>query len=129
MLNVETPFPYVGSHALFNDLDLPAPQETELARIMWRREGFAMIALPLRDGASGNKIVPADQLIDATPLSPAEVREFHDLDRSLVGRSLKTPKQKRLKARRDFLKQRMIFAPIMERLLRAARARTERKAA
>lgn len=141
MLNVETPFPYVGSHALFNDPDMPKPQPTELVRILWRREGFAMISFPLRDGASGNKVVPADELIDASPLSGEETREFHDLDRDLIARGIVavagtsgrpkrlTPRQKALKARRDALKQRMIFAPLMERLLRAARARTSQAAA
>jgi hypothetical protein len=127
MLNAETPFPYVGSHALLNDMDLPAPQPTELVRIQWRREGFAMVAFPLRDGASGNKVVPADALVDATPLTGEEQREFHDLDRALFGRSLKTPKQKRLKARRDELKLRMVFGPMMERLLREARAKADRQ--
>jgi hypothetical protein len=129
MLSPETPFPYVGSYALFVDPDAPPPQADELVRINWRREGFAMVSFPLRDGASGNKTVPFADLIDATPLSSEEAREFHDLDRALFGRSLRTAKQKREAARRDALRRRTIYAPLLERLLRKARAKVERRAA
>jgi hypothetical protein len=135
MLTPGTPFPYVGSYALYCDPDAEPPQADELVRINWRRsersvgEGgrsieqeFCMVSFPLRDGASGNKTVPFADLIDATPLSSEEAREFHDLDRALFGRSLRTAKQKREAARRDALRRRTIYAPLLERLLRRARA-------
>ena len=155
MLQPDAPYPYPGSYALLSDPDLPAPQPTELVRIMWRRaerkvgkggrsleREFAMVSFPLRDGAGGNKVVPASELADATPLTDQETREFHDLDRALTGRfgpsvgedggrTRLTKRQKALKARRDDLKLRMVFAPMMERLLRTARARAaqQRRAA
>lgn len=122
MLIPETPFPYPGSYALHVDTDLaPQQQQAELVRIMWRREGQVAVSFPLRLNASGNKVIAADALIDATPLTAAEALEFHDLDRSLAGRSLRTAKQKRQAARRDALKQHVVWAPHMERLLRRAR--------
>jgi hypothetical protein len=140
MLSPETPFPYVGSYALYCDPDAEPPQADELVRINWRREGFAMVSFPLRDGASGNKTVPFADLIDATPLSSEEAREFHDLDRALFGRvdgavgkdgrrTRLSAKQKREAARRDALRRRTIYAPLLERLLRKARAKVERRAA
>jgi hypothetical protein len=129
MLSPETPFPYVGSYALFEDPDAPPPQPTELVRILWRREGFAMVSFPLRDGAGGNKTVAADALTDATPLTDGEQREFHDLDRDLAGRSLRTVKQRRQVARRDALKRRAIYAPLLARLLRQARRQAETRRA
>src|SRR3954463_8526147 len=91
MLSPATNFPYPGSYALFADPDLPYPQPAELVRIMWRRvdsdgRGFVAVSFPLRDGAGGNKVVPAGDLIDATELTPEDAREFHDLDRALFGR-------------------------------------------
>jgi hypothetical protein len=118
MLNSPTPFPYVGSYALIEH-----EGANTLARIVMRRAGEIVVSLPLVAGASGNLRVPADRLIDATPLTAAESREFHDLDRHLATRSLKTPKQKAQAARRDALRLRIIYAPIMERLLREASIR------
>jgi L-2-hydroxyglutarate oxidase LhgO len=115
MLHPETPFPYVGSYAL-----LEHEGQNQLVRIVFRREGEVVVGLPLKDGASGNLRVAPDALIDATPLTAEEAREFHDLDRALAGRSLRTPKQKAMVARRDALRRRMIHAPIVERLLREA---------
>jgi hypothetical protein len=129
MLTPEATYPYPGSYALLVDSDLPPEQQCEeLVRIHWRRvdsegRGFIALSFPLRDGASGNKIAPADQLIDATPLTPEEEREFHDLDRALKGRSLRTPKQKRQLALRDTYLSRVMWAPHMVRLLREMRSR------
>lgn len=123
MLTPETAFPYVGSYAVYVDLDQPPPQRDELVRIQWRREGWAMVAFPLRDGASGNKTVAAADLIDGTPLTHEEKRELVELDRALFGRSLRTPRQKALKARRDALQSRAIWEPHLTRLLREHRAR------
>jgi hypothetical protein len=91
-----------------------------------RREGQYVIALPLRDGASGNRAVSPDELIDATPLTGEETREFHDLDRELHGRVIRSARLKRAKERRDALRLRMIYAPKIADLLRAMRARQQR---
>lgn len=125
MLQQQTPFPYVGSYALLIDPDARAPQAAELVRIQMRREGEVVVSFPLRDGAAGNKRVDPALLIDATPLTSAEAREFHDLDRALAGRSLRTPKQKRDKARRDALHQRIVYGPALDRLLRFAGIRAD----
>lgn len=128
MLTPPATFPYPGSYALLVDQDAPYPQADELVRINWRREGWAMVSFPLRDGASGNKTVAAADLVDATPLTAEEAREFHDLDRSLFGRidgavgldgrrTRLTAKQKRARARRDALRARLLAAPIMARLM------------
>src|SRR3954471_5442632 len=99
MLTPEASSPYPGGYALLNDGALPAPQPTELVRIMWRRvdrdgRGVVAISFPQRDGASGNKVVPADAPIDGTPPDATEEREFHDLDRELFGRVPRTQRQK-----------------------------------
>jgi hypothetical protein len=131
MLNPETPFPYVGSYALYVDMDQPAPQREELVRIMWRSERMVAVSFPLRSGAGGNKAVLDIGLIDATPLSFEETREFHDLDRALFGRSLRTKRQQAANARRVALQRRAIWAPYMKRLLRemCARSAQQRRAA
>jgi hypothetical protein len=135
MLNSPTPFPYVGSYALLVDRDAPPPQADELVRILnrrWKRigEAVALVAFPLRDGAGGNKEVPEGQLIDATPLTPAEQREFHDLDRLVCSRSASwCRRHKAAIARRDALKRRMIYAPHLDRLLRHMRAAAEARRA
>lgn len=123
MLAPETPYPYVGSYAMLVDLDQPGTQAAELVRIQWRRLNETVVSFPLRDGAAGTKRVDPEQLIDATPLTPAEAREYHDLDRALAGRSGRTPKQKAMIARRDALRTRMIYAPVLARLLEEARGR------
>jgi hypothetical protein len=140
MLNAPTPYPYVGSYALIEH-----EGANTLARIVMRRAGEIVVGLPLVDGASGNLRVAPEALIDATPLTPAEAREFHDLDRDLAGiearvrrwaedeeagpRPRLSPKQRQMTSRRDALKQRVIYGPIMDRLLRFARARGVRRAA
>jgi hypothetical protein len=137
MLAPDATYPYPGSYALLNDLDLPYPQPTELVRIMWRRvdadgHGFVAVSFPMRDGASGNKVVPAERLIDGTPLTAAEQREFHDLDRALDDRNPRnfSKRQRAKAARRDALKQRMIWIPFLADRLREMRQRADhRKAA
>jgi hypothetical protein len=131
MLSNETTFPYPGSYALLIDEDAPPPTPDELVRINWRQirdsgsgaAEVAMVSFPLREGASGNKIVPFAQLIDATPLTAEERREFHDLDRALDGRDPRnfSKAQRWRAARRDALRRRMVHAPVMERLLRTLR--------
>lgn len=134
MLTPETAYPYPGSYALHIDMDQPPPQAAELVRVHWRRvdsdgRDFVAVSFPLRAGASGNKVVPADSLIDGTPLSGEESREFHDLDRALDGRSLRTKRQKALAARRDALKQRTIWSPFLANKRRDMRQRDEQRQA
>lgn len=132
MLSASTPYPNVGSYALLVDTDANPNTGVELVRILERRVSAALVAFPLRDGASGNKVVAIGDLIDASPLSDSEKREFHDLDRALFGRTqFRTPKQKLDKARRDALHRRILYGPILDRQLRFARARLDpqRKAA
>lgn len=129
MLQPQTPFPHVGSYALLVDTDTPTPADVELVRIQWRRESEIVVSFPLRDGASGTKRVDPAQLIDASPLTTAEAREFKELDRALFGRSLRTPKQKRDKARRDALHLRIIYGPVLDRQLRFVHAGTIRRQA
>lgn len=132
MLHPETPYPYPGSYALY---ECPERRRVELVRIMWRRAGdhdagaWIAISFPLIDGASGNKVVAEGDLIDATPVSFEESREFHDLDRWLAGKALNTKKQKALAKRRDALKQRVIWAGFMATMLRQLRDQQQRKAA
>jgi len=136
MLSPEAVFPYPGSYALLNDIDLPYPQPTELVRIMWRRvddagRGFVAVSFPMRDGASGNKVVPTEQLIDGTPLTADEQREFHDLDRALDDRDPRnfSKRQRAKSARRDALKQRMIWVPFLTERLRDMRQRADQRQA
>jgi hypothetical protein len=122
----------------------------EHARILERRPGrqvgaggrsiendFFLIALPMRDGAGGNKVVAFSELIDASALTAEEEREFHDLDRAQAGwvgkdgRLIKrlSAGQKAKRARRDSLRSRIIRGPLLDRLLRFARATQQRRAA
>jgi hypothetical protein len=117
MLHPATPFPHVGSYALLVDPDAQAPQAADV-----------VVGFPLRAGAGGTKRVAADQLIDATPLTSDETRAFHQLDRALAGTSGRTAKQRAQRAMRDALKQRLIYAPLLDRLLRAAAATKARAA-
>lgn len=128
MLSPSTPFPNVGSYALLIDSDADPKTGVELVRILERRVSVALVAFPLRDGASGNKVVPVADLIDASPLTDSETREFHDLDRALFGRTrFRTPKQKQDKARRDELHSRVLYGPILDRQLRFVRAREDQQ--
>jgi hypothetical protein len=133
MLDAPTPFPTIGSYALLIDQDQPAPQEAELVRIIgcrFPKDGpVALLAFPLREGASGNKEVPLASLTDATPLSIEEQREFHVLDRELFGRTIRTQKQKEKEARRTELKRRTLWGPFFNKALREMRARRQRFAA
>jgi hypothetical protein len=133
MLTPETPYPYPGSYALFIDRDLPESQQhEELVRIMWRRAdddgSWVAVSFPQRAGASGTKVVPAGELIDATPLSGPEAVEFHNLDRHLFGRtSFRSKRLKAMKARRETLHSRAVWAPHMARLLRQVRASADQR--
>lgn len=126
MLRTPTPFPNVGSWGLHIDEDLPvAGQRAELVRIMALGGTMARLSFPLRLGASGNKVVPLDDVKDCTPLSKDEERELADLERALRGTSGRTPKQRADLKRVNALKERLLFsqvaAPQIERADRLAR--------
>ena len=127
MLNPETPYPYPGSYAFYIDRDGDFPAESELVRIQWRREGWVMVAFPLRRGAGGNKVVPAGALIDPTPLDAAEERELADLGRHLEGRERLTPKMKRQMVRMVELKRRLVYSRLIREPLAKARDLAERQ--
>jgi hypothetical protein len=133
MLSAPAPFPYVGSYALHIDHESgEAAPAAELVRIL-NRAWFngcanALIGFPLRDGASGNRWVAEADLIDPTPLTRDEEREYHDIDRRLLTKVRLTKKQKLIVARRDRLRQRMIWAPMAERLMRQADLKLRRAA-
>lgn len=157
MLTPEATYPYPGSYALCHDPDRPQPSPAELVRIMWRRvdepkrkvgkggrseeHGFVAVSFPLRDGAGGNKVVASADLIDGTPLSGEEQREFHDLDRDLRGRfdgavgldgrrpRTLTRRQKARAARRDALKSRTIWSKVLADRLRDMRRHVEQRKA
>jgi hypothetical protein len=129
MLPTEAPFPYAGSYCLVEH-----EGRDQLARIInraWFNGGArALISLPLRPDAGGNRWVAESELIHATGLSAEEAREFHDLDRLIFARSISwRRKHKAELARRDALKRRMIVAPLMRQLLRSLRVQEARRRA
>ena len=141
MLACPTPFPMTGSYALFVDTDRPlAEQRAELARIMRRNfhrhvkiNGAARewetvaITLPLRDGASGNRVVEMSDLIDATALTSAERGELDALRRDIANRPRIGPSKIH---RAHALGERDTWAPVMARemaKLGAMTARTHRR--
>jgi hypothetical protein len=120
------PFPQAGSFALFIDPDLPAgDQRPELVRIVrwvqtsWARAGLdcCQIALPLR-AAADFKIIQRRDLIDGTTLSRAEAVELADLQRHLRDRQPTTARLQDKFERMEALRQRAVWSPILNRLLR-----------
>lgn len=103
MLASATDFPLPGSFALYRDDTLPIDrQRPELARILERGPLTALISLPLRLGAGGNRRVPIGDLIDGTPLTKDEERELADIQRALRSRVRGRAKlETRAKALRD----------------------------
>jgi hypothetical protein len=90
MLKVPSPFPQVGSYALLVDETLPITQQrAELVRVQRRDQGEGLVSIswPLRIGASGNRIVFENELIDGTELTKAEQRELTDLLNHCRGRA------------------------------------------
>lgn len=115
MLRTPAPFPYPGSFALLIDKELPVErQRAELARVIRIDSGdvtnWASIALPLRVGASGNRVVPLGDLIDATPLTRAEDVELRALQMAV--RSRVRPNKAKL-SRVEALRQRAIFSVLL----------------
>lgn len=130
MLSPATPYPQPGSYALYEDPELPpADRHAELVRIIERGAAVVLVSFPLREGASGNQRVPLSDLIDATPLSAEEGREMTDLQRSLVGKSMRTKAQKSAKARLETLQSRAIWSGNMQRKIDRVGAMRRSKAA
>jgi hypothetical protein len=94
MLKSHTPFPLVGSYALFEQ-----DGETHLVRIVLRDlGGTATIAFPFRDGASGNARVEIEALRCGEPLTASEINEAARLQRKRKSASDKA-RLKRLRTR------------------------------
>lgn len=134
MLQVASPFPHVGSYALFVDDQLPiGEQRAELVRIMRRpticeRGGDVAVAFPLRSGARGSMLVDDAKLIDGSELSKAEERELADLLRYLAGRARP---DKTKAARCEALRSRLIMSGVLRielTKLAQAKARDARRA-
>lgn len=129
MLATPAPFPFPGSYALLVDPLLPlAERRAELARILERGASVALIALPLREGAGGNRRVPIGDLLDGTELTPVEAREMVDLARALAGCSGRTSKQKEQRTRYDRLRARCIWSGPLRRQLDRLSARQAKAA-
>lgn len=112
MLKIAAPFPQVGSYALLIDDLMPVEmQRAELVRIMRTDVATCAIAFPLRLGATGNRNVQLDSLIDATPLTKAEERELADLQRYVAGRERPN---KAKAARCEALRTRLIMSEVMQ---------------
>lgn len=144
MLSTPTPFPHVGSFALYIDPNLPTTQQrAEMVRIM-RVEGaadgravaspsplsearIAAIAFPNRAGAAGNRTVPLSELIDAAPLTRAEEHALTDMLGDLRDRARLSPRLKAVKAQADALRSRQIHSHILESEVAVMRAREARE--
>lgn len=114
MLSGAVPFPLPGSYALIEH-----EGETRLARIVQRRGGDALIALPERADAGGNLNVAVADLMDGTPETPAETAEFNRL--------WTKRKTKAERARLDHLRNRRIWTRILAEKLAAHEARRRRR--
>lgn len=137
MLKTQAPFPHVGSFALLVDTHQPESQQrAELVRLMRydvprvaSERGWlageptripspcrnAAVSFPLRTGASGNRLVYAEDLIDGTPLTKAEERELADLQRT-VARQVRPNRAKIERA--ESLRKRAIFSVLLAAELR-----------
>lgn len=89
MLNVPAAFPQPGSWAL---AEIRGAEEA--VRIVNVVDGDAIVSMPNCCSASGNLRLPVAQLLDPTPLAPAEKAEAEALERSMVGKS-RVPRAKR----------------------------------
>ena len=129
MLSNPAPFPHVGSFALFVDENKPMiSRRAELVRIMRTDGDHSAIAFPNRYGSTGNKLVPNDELLDATPLTKAEERALTDGQRDLRGRETLSPRLRKVKARTDTLRSRQLASIILESELAVMNARHAREA-
>ena len=142
MLAGATEYPNAGSYALLlcpappgtatagwgpQQEEIKGPQLVRIIRTPINPDGLFLVSLPLVDGASGTKAVPADELIDATPLTGAEGKEMVELARELTRKRLRDRAGK--KARHDALRHRAIWSPMLLSKLKELRAREARQAA
>mgnify|MGYP006952660022 CR=1 FL=1 len=146
MLHTPAPFPFAGSYALHVDTSLPEDrQRAELVRIMryddarvGRSAGVneasshspcrnVAVSFPLRVGATGNRLIFAEELIDGTPLTKAEERELADLQRSLAGRVGVRPRPTAKQKRAEALRHRLIFSQLLTAELAKLRAQEGRE--
>lgn len=119
MIKSPAAFPFPGSYALHVVAGEPAlvriiewigPQ----GQVPFGDKATAMVAYPLRIGASGNTKVEIGALIDATPLNADERIEAGELERRLAGN--KRPRKVDL-AREQQLRMRAIHADVLHRLI------------
>lgn len=122
-------FPQIGSYCLFQDSsDAPDGGGPQLAQVIQRFDDGALISLPLKAGASGNRRVVLAELCDATALSIAEERELTDLANQIRGRDCRRSKRLRAaQARHDGLRSRLIWSGCMLRQLDRLRAMTRQQ--
>lgn len=122
MLNNPTPFPLVGSYALYE-----TACETHLVRIQHRdmsgREGAALISFPGSFAASGSKTVPLADLIDGTPLTLDERAEMQATLRAMGAAAIHNSRAARAK-RYLALRERDIRSETMQRLMERAGLRS-----
>ena len=130
MLIPQTPFPQAGSYGLYQDPELPCGERrAELARILELGASVALISLPLRDGAGGNRRVPIADLIDGTPLDAAETKELTDCFRAMHQGTGRRRNVKAARARHATLKTRAIWSGPLQRQLDRLSAAKQAKAA
>lgn len=126
--DTEVPFPQVGAYCVWQ----PTPaDEPQLARIQFRTDAAVKIALPLAgDGSSAFRSVPFGELLDCTPLAPAELRDLDAMSAAGLAASVagRTPRRDLGAARRKryaILAEReargWLLAGLLERLRRRRR--------
>lgn len=133
MLATPSPYPQMGSHALYEACPEPgrgaAPGQLRAVRILgWEiggavcagAEDRARISLLGHAAASGCRRVPLAELLDATAWSEAEEAEYAGLDRELAGSSLRSKRHKAMAARQDDLLRRHRHAEELARQLRSS---------
>lgn len=120
MIKSPAAFPFPGSYALHVVAGTPelvrvlewiGPQ----GRVPFEDDATALVAFPLRIGASGNTQVPLATLIDATPLDADERQELSALEAKLAGS--KRPRKADL-ARELQLRSRDVQSTVLEKLIR-----------
>lgn len=126
MLRTPAPFPEVGSYALVDHRGTRT-----LARIQARSGDAVLVSLPLVAGAGGTRTIPADQLIDGTPLSDEEAAEKSALDKVVFGGTAPRhgTKKRRQWDRYRELVQRDIYAPLLADAIHLAENEAARRAA
>lgn len=105
MLKAAADYPHPGSYALHI-----ASDRAELVRVVERHGADALVAYPLRTGAQGNARIPAAAMIDATPLTAAEVAELESL-RDHLQQQVRPNRRKVERA--EALRTRQIYSEVM----------------